>query len=92
MSAEQKRIQDLAYQLWQEAGSPHGRDWDFWLQAEGKVKGGKPKAKAPAQSKADKPKAEKPKAPAKPKAAAPAAAKAPAAVKPKAPAKAAAKA
>jgi hypothetical protein len=23
-----------AYQLWQEAGEPEGRDWDFYLQAE----------------------------------------------------------
>lgn len=76
MSAEQEKIKDLAYRLWQDAGSPHGQDVDFWLAAEASVAPAKPaKAKA-----ATKPKAEavaKPKAPAK--------AKAPA--KPKAPAK-----
>jgi hypothetical protein len=23
-----------AYELWQQAGEPEGRDWDFYLQAE----------------------------------------------------------
>jgi hypothetical protein len=76
----QDKIKELAYQLWQDAGSPHGRDMDFWLAAEAQLK----TARA-AEPKAAKPKAPaKAKAPAKPKA--PAKAKAPA--KPKAPAKA----
>lgn len=78
MSAEQEKIKDLAYRLWQDAGSPHGRDQEFWYAAETQVKGAKP-AKAPAKPKAAaKPKAE-PKT-AKPKAT-------PKAVKPKAAAK-----
>lgn len=85
MSAEQDKIKDIAYQLWQDAGSPHGRDQEFWFAAEARVKPAKPAAKPKA---APKPKAEakpaKPKAEAKPKA--PAKAKAPA--KPKAAAKA----
>lgn len=69
-SAEQHKIQELAYLLWQEAGSPDGRDWEFWLQAETQVQTVKPKAAA-------KPRAAKPKAAAAP-------AKAKAAPKPKA--------
>lgn len=68
MSAEQEHIKDLAYRLWLDAGSPHGRDQEFWFAAEAQVTAPKPKAAA------------KPKAPAKPKV--PAKAKAPA--KPKA--------
>ena len=68
MSAQQEEIQHLAYRLWQEAGGPHGRDWDFWLQAEAQLESvAKPKpvkAKTPAKPKAA------PKAPAKAKAAA----------------------
>ncbi len=30
----QQVIRDLAYKLWQQAGEPHGRDVDFWLEAE----------------------------------------------------------
>jgi hypothetical protein len=63
MSAEQDKIKDLAYRLWQESGGPHGRDMDFWLDAEAKLKAAKPKAakaaakpkpaaKAPAKAKA----------------------------------------
>lgn len=85
MSAEQDEIKDIAYRLWQDAGSPHGRDQEFWFTAEAQVKADKPaKPKA-----APKPKAEaaaaKPKTDAKAKAAPKA--KAPAA-KAKAPAKA----
>ncbi len=29
----EQKIRDRAYQLWQQAGSPLGRDDDFWLQA-----------------------------------------------------------
>ncbi len=76
MSA-QDQIQKLAYTLWQDAGSPHGRDMDFWLAAEAQLTVGqaaKPRAgaklKAPAKSNAPA------KPPAKPKARAKAAAKA----------------
>jgi len=31
-------IQDRAYRLWDEAGRPQGRDWEFWFQAEEEVK------------------------------------------------------
>ncbi len=76
MRAEQEKIKDLAYRLWQDAGSPDGRDQEFWYAAEAQVTAAKPPAKPKAAAKA--PAAAKPKAPAKPKAAA----------KPKAPAKA----
>lgn len=78
MSAEQEKIQDIAYRLWQDAGSPDGRDQEFWFAAETQVKPAKAKAKAPAKPKAEPkakaaaaaPKAAKPKVVAKPKAAA----------------------
>ena len=28
----------LAYQMWEKAGSPHGQDWQFWFQAEAKLR------------------------------------------------------
>lgn len=31
-------IQDRAYRLWDQAGRPQGRDWDFWFKAEKQVK------------------------------------------------------
>lgn len=62
MSAEQDVIKDRAYQLWQDAGSPDGRDQEFWFLAESELKAPKPKtaakpkaaapAKAPAKAKA----------------------------------------
>ncbi|MGE5477056.1 MAG: DUF2934 domain-containing protein [Bacteroidales bacterium] len=64
MSADQE-IKDLAYKLWQDAGSPDGRDQEFWYAAEVQVKAAKP-----AKAKAAAPKASKPKAAPKPKAAA----------------------
>lgn len=30
---KQKRIEELAYYKWLEAGQPHGRDVEFWNQA-----------------------------------------------------------
>jgi hypothetical protein len=74
MSADQDRIKDLAYRLWQEGGSAHGRDMDYWLMAEAQLAQPSKAAAKPEQ-------AAKAKAPAK----APAKAKAP--VKAKAPAK-----
>jgi len=68
MSAEQDKIRDLAYRLWQEAGSPHGRDQEFWFAAEQQLKAATaPKPKTPAKPKAAKA-ASKTKADAKPKA------------------------
>jgi hypothetical protein len=34
MNTDLEGIQTRAYQLWQEAGRPHGRDEEFWHQAE----------------------------------------------------------
>lgn len=31
-------IQDRAYRLWDQAGRPQGRDWEFWFMAEQEVK------------------------------------------------------
>ncbi|HEC68824.1 MAG TPA: DUF2934 domain-containing protein [Candidatus Omnitrophica bacterium] len=31
-------IQDRAYRLWDQAGRPQGRDWEFWFKAEKEVK------------------------------------------------------
>lgn len=73
MSAEQQLIEQLAYRLWQEAGSPDGRDQEFWFQAEIQLS---PVTSKAAPKAAAKPKTEK--APAKPRATA---------AKPKAPAK-----
>ena len=28
----------LAYQMWEKAGSPHGQDWQFWFEAEAKLR------------------------------------------------------
>ncbi len=72
MSAEQEKIKDLAYRLWQDAGSPHGRDQEFWYAAEQQVTAAKAaKPKAPAKPKAAPTAAPKAKAEAKPKAAKP---------------------
>jgi hypothetical protein len=34
MKTELEEIQTRAYQLWEEAGRPEGRDQEFWHQAE----------------------------------------------------------
>jgi len=31
---QEQEIRELAYALWQEAGSPEGREDEFWTQAE----------------------------------------------------------
>jgi len=31
---EDDKIRDRAYQLWEKAGQPEGREQDFWYQAE----------------------------------------------------------
>lgn len=33
------RVQELAYRLWQEAGSPDGRSDEFWRQAQQQLSG-----------------------------------------------------
>lgn len=33
MSASEEQIPERAYQLWDEAGRPQGRDREFWEQA-----------------------------------------------------------
>lgn len=35
----QEQISRVAYQLWEEAGRPHGRSETFWSQAERKLRG-----------------------------------------------------
>jgi hypothetical protein len=32
-AAREQRIRELAYQLWEADGSPHGRDLEFWERA-----------------------------------------------------------
>jgi DUF2934 family protein len=32
------QIRARAYQLWDQAGRPSGRDWDFWLEAERQIR------------------------------------------------------
>jgi hypothetical protein len=39
-------IASLAYQLWEQHGRPHGRDQEFWLQAEAQLLTGKPSSAA----------------------------------------------
>lgn len=34
MTDADDKIRDRAYQLWDEAGQPEGREQDFWYQAE----------------------------------------------------------
>jgi len=34
MAEREKRILERAYQLWEEAGRPQGRDQEFWEKAE----------------------------------------------------------
>ena len=32
------QIRARAYELWEQAGRPSGRDWDFWLEAERQIR------------------------------------------------------
>ena len=34
MHSDEAKIRDRAYQLWDQAGQPEGRDWEFWHDAE----------------------------------------------------------
>ncbi|NWC74768.1 DUF2934 domain-containing protein [Pseudomonas sp. P7759] len=81
MSTEDKRIRELAHQIWESEGKPHGEDARHWEMAR---KLAEAEALTPS-----KPKASAPKPPAKAKPAAPAASKPapPAAKKPPAPKK-----
>ena len=40
--ATPEQVAERAYQIWQESGCPHGRDWEHWLQAERELKGARP--------------------------------------------------
>jgi hypothetical protein len=88
MSTEDKRIRELAHQIWETEGKPHGEDARHWemarklAEAEALTPSKAPKAAAKPKPKA-KPPAPAPKPAAKPSAAP--AAKKPAAKKPKAP-------
>jgi Rod binding domain-containing protein len=88
MSTEDKRIRELAHQIWESEGKPHGEDARHWemarklAEAEALTPSKSPKAAAKAKPKA-KPAAAAPKPAAKPSAVP--AAKKPAAKKPKAP-------
>ncbi|RME16906.1 MAG: DUF2934 domain-containing protein [Alphaproteobacteria bacterium] len=54
----EEQIRLRAYELWQSAGAPHGRDQDFWFQAEAELT--TPKKKPAPRRKAAAPKAAKP--------------------------------
>ncbi|MHA6575174.1 DUF2934 domain-containing protein [Pseudomonas yamanorum] len=88
MSTEDKRIRELAHQIWESEGKPHGEDARHWemarklAEAEALTPSKSPKAAAKAKPKA-KPAAAAAKPAAKPSAVP--AAKKPAAKKPKAP-------
>ncbi|HLX72265.1 MAG TPA: DUF2934 domain-containing protein [Verrucomicrobiae bacterium] len=43
---DESSVSRLAYQLWENAGRPTGRDLEFWLAAESKLR--RPKSEAPA--------------------------------------------
>lgn len=34
----EQRIREVAYRLWEEAGSPQGMEQDFWFQAEAEIR------------------------------------------------------
>ncbi|PLR61687.1 hypothetical protein QCBJ_19525 [Pseudomonas sp. QC2] len=87
MSTEDKRIRELAHQIWESEGKPHGEDARHWEMAR---KLAEAEALTPSKLKPTaKPKASAPKPPPKAKPAAPAASKPapPAAKKPAAPKK-----
>ena len=45
--SRQDRIRDRAYQLWEEAGRPSGRDLEHWARAEAELRVAPPRAPAP---------------------------------------------
>ena len=72
LNIDESAIREAAYQLWLDAGQPHGQDEAHWLQAIEALKASKPKKKttrkAAAKPKTAKTAATKSKAAAKPKA------------------------
>jgi DUF2934 family protein len=38
LSLRRRKIRTRAYQLWEQAGRPSGRDWEFWLEAERQIR------------------------------------------------------
>ena len=86
MSTEDKRIRELAHQIWESEGKPHGEDARHWEMAR---KLAEAEALTPSKPKASAKTKTAPKPPAKAKPAPPAASKpaAPAAKKPAAPKK-----
>src|SRR5947207_5704201 len=46
--SRQDRIRERAYQLWEEAGRPSGRDLEHWARAEAELLAAAPRAPAPA--------------------------------------------
>jgi hypothetical protein len=40
-----ERIAELAYQLWQASGCPHGQDQDHWFRAERELRTARPAAR-----------------------------------------------
>src|SRR5215468_10290365 len=45
--SRQDRISERAYQLWEQAGRPSGRDLEFWARAEAELRFAPPPAPAP---------------------------------------------
>src|SRR5690349_13529849 len=46
--SRQDRIRERAYQLWEQAGRPSGRDLEHWARAEAELHAAAPRAPAPA--------------------------------------------
>ncbi len=42
-----EQIALMAYEVWEKAGRPHGRDWEFWFEAEQQLQKSLKKAAAP---------------------------------------------
>jgi DUF2934 family protein len=38
LSSRARKIRTRAYQLWEQAGRPSGRDWEFWFEAERQIR------------------------------------------------------
>ncbi|MGY8682598.1 DUF2934 domain-containing protein [Bradyrhizobium sp. UFLA05-153] len=38
LSSRRRKIRTRAYRLWEQAGCPSGRDWDFWFEAERQIR------------------------------------------------------
>lgn len=52
MSADNDKIAQTAYRIWDEEGRPEGRDLDHWLRAQAMLTASPPKAAKPAKPKA----------------------------------------